>query len=65
MANLNQFDSTSSYYLHSSDQPGQILVTQSLNGDNYATWSRAITMALEAENKLVFINGSMYKRKEG
>ena len=54
-------DSSSSYYLHSSDQPGQILVTQPLNGDNYATWSRAITMALEAKNKLGFIDGSLLK----
>jgi len=54
-------DSSSPYYLHSSDQPGQILVTQPLNGDNYATWSRAITMALEAKNKLGFIDGSLLK----
>jgi hypothetical protein len=57
----NQLDSASPYYLHSSDQPGQVLVTQPLNGDNYTTWSRAITMALEAKNKLGFIDGSLLK----
>jgi hypothetical protein len=52
---------SSPYFLHSSDQPGQLLVTQLLDGDNYPTWSRAITMALEAKNKLGFIDGTILK----
>lgn len=55
------FYSSSPYHLHSSDQTSQILVAQPLNGDNYATWSQAITMALEAKRKLGFIDGSLLK----
>ncbi|KAF8387792.1 hypothetical protein HHK36_026447 [Tetracentron sinense] len=48
-------------YLHHSDNPGTILVSQPLNGDNYATWSRSMSMALSAKNKTGFIDGSMPK----
>ncbi|XP_068317178.1 uncharacterized protein [Pyrus communis] len=46
-------------YLHHSDQPGAILVTHPLNDENYSTWSRAMTMALNAKNKEGFINGTI------
>lgn len=58
---MDAFDSSSPYYLYSLDQPGHVLVTQPLNGNNYAIWSRAITMALEAKNKLGFIDGNLLK----
>ncbi|PNX89446.1 hypothetical protein L195_g045565, partial [Trifolium pratense] len=61
MAANNVPNQASPYFLHSSDQPGQLLVTQLLDGDNYPTWSRAITMALEAKNKLGFIDGTILK----
>ncbi|KAF8391693.1 hypothetical protein HHK36_024002 [Tetracentron sinense] len=48
-------------YLHHSDNPGTILVSQPLNGDNYATWSRSMSMSLSAKNKTGFIDGSMPK----
>ncbi|XP_043703795.1 uncharacterized protein LOC122653903 [Telopea speciosissima] len=54
-------DPTSPYYLHNSDHPGTPLVTQLLNGDNFPTWSRAITMALQAKNKVGFIDGTLKK----
>ncbi|GAV72661.1 LOW QUALITY PROTEIN: UBN2_3 domain-containing protein, partial [Cephalotus follicularis] len=54
-------DQTSPYYLHTSDQPGNFLVSQPLNGDNYPTWSRAFTMAIQAKNKLGFIDGNLKK----
>lgn len=38
-------------YLHHSDQPGAILVTQLLNEENYGTWSRAMLMALSAKKQ--------------
>ena len=28
------------YFLHSSDHPGLVLVSQTLIGDNYASWQR-------------------------
>lgn len=51
----------SPYFLHHSDNPGLILVTQQLTGDNYASWSPAMVIALTVKNKLGFINGSIEK----
>uniref|UniRef100_A0A2N9FGI1 Retrotransposon Copia-like N-terminal domain-containing protein n=1 Tax=Fagus sylvatica TaxID=28930 RepID=A0A2N9FGI1_FAGSY len=47
-------DPTNKYYLHYGDSLGAILVSQSLVGDNYHTWSRSI---LTAKNKIGFVNG--------
>ncbi|KAK3001516.1 hypothetical protein RJ639_020808 [Escallonia herrerae] len=37
------------------------LVTQLLTSDNYPTWSRAVIMALEAKNKLGFVDNTIKK----
>ncbi|XP_043693121.1 uncharacterized protein LOC122643573 [Telopea speciosissima] len=50
---------SSPYFLRSSDQPGAALVSPPLDGDNYPTWNRAMIMALEAKNKLSFVDGSL------
>ncbi|CAL9020392.1 unnamed protein product, partial [Prunus brigantina] len=50
-------DTNSRYYIHHGENPNQSLVTELLNGENYATWSRSVHMALSAKNKLGFING--------
>lgn len=47
------------YFLHSGDHPGLILVTHVLTGNNYNTWIRAMQMALNAKNKLGFVDGSI------
>ncbi|KAF7827611.1 uncharacterized protein G2W53_018775 [Senna tora] len=47
-----------SWALHNSDQPGMSLVTSPLTRSNYLTWSMAVRIALEAKEKLVFIDGS-------
>ena len=52
-------DISSPYYLHSLDHPGGLLVSTPLTGDNYPTWSRAMKIALNAKNKLGFVNGSL------
>lgn len=54
-------NSSNSYFLHHSDSSGLVLVTQHLTGDNYAYWSRAVTIALLVKTKLGFINGSLVK----
>jgi len=54
-------DVSSPYFLHSADHPGSILVSILLNGDNYPTWKRAMKIALNAKNKLSFVNGSLSK----
>ncbi|KAF7840478.1 uncharacterized protein G2W53_002776 [Senna tora] len=45
--------------LSSSDQPGMVLVTSPLVGTNFVSWSLAIKTALEAKEKLGFIDGTI------
>ncbi|KAL5556272.1 hypothetical protein UlMin_038508 [Ulmus minor] len=52
---------SSPYFLHHSDGPGIVLVSQHLTGDNYASWSRAMLISLSVKNKLGFIDGSITK----
>jgi hypothetical protein len=49
----------SPFYLPHGESPGAILVSQQLVGENYNTWSRSMTMALTAKNKLAFVDGSL------
>ena len=51
----------SPYYLSSSDIPGNIICSVSLDGENYANWSRVVVNALKSKNKLSFIDGSLTK----
>ncbi|CAH9143418.1 unnamed protein product [Cuscuta epithymum] len=64
MANTNDQNSShedpnSPYYMHISENPGQILVNPLLNESNYHSWSRAMKMALLSKNKWNFVNGSI------
>lgn len=52
-------DASSPYFLHSSEQPNQFLVDAVLNRDNYPSWRRSITRALNAKNKLGFVLGTI------
>ena len=54
-------DPMSPYFLHHSDNPGLTLVSQPLTGDNYASWSRSMIIALSIKNKFGFIDGSITK----
>ncbi|KAL5552689.1 hypothetical protein UlMin_040090 [Ulmus minor] len=47
------------YYLHHSDSPGQVLVSQQLTSENYTSWSHAMLIALSVKNKLGFVDGSI------
>ncbi|KAE8732030.1 hypothetical protein F3Y22_tig00002237pilonHSYRG00016 [Hibiscus syriacus] len=47
------------YYLHQSDNPGMILVTQPLTSDNFHSWKWSMMLALSAKNKLGFMDGSI------
>ena len=54
------------YFLNSSENPGNILVTQPLLGmRNYQSWSRAMVLALTAKKKIGFVNGKVTKRRLG
>lgn len=57
-------DPMSPYFLQHSDNPGLVLVSQLLTGDNFASWSRAMKIVLSVENKLGFIDGSIPKPLE-
>ncbi|KAF7129467.1 hypothetical protein RHSIM_Rhsim10G0064300 [Rhododendron simsii] len=52
-------NSNDPFYIHHSNQPGLILITQLLTEENYNTWSRAMLMALNIKNKEGFVNGSI------
>lgn len=49
----------SPYLLHPSDSPSLILVSSLLTGDNFPKWQKAITRALNAKNKLSFVDGAL------
>ena len=46
------------FHLSNSNHPGLNLVSHPLIESNYNSWSRAITMALIAKNKLSFVDGT-------
>ncbi|XP_073287721.1 uncharacterized protein [Primulina huaijiensis] len=54
-------DPLSPYFLHHSDNPAISLVSQPLTGDNNASWSRAMIIAMTVKNKLGFLDGSIAK----
>ncbi|GAU51220.1 hypothetical protein TSUD_412260 [Trifolium subterraneum] len=56
-----QNDTLNPYFLHPNENPGLILVTPSLSGTNYHSWSRAMTIALKSKNKLRFVNGTLHR----
>ncbi|KAL6175767.1 hypothetical protein ACLB2K_052406 [Fragaria x ananassa] len=51
-------------YLHHSDQPGVVLVTQPLVEDNYNNWSQSMSMALMIKNKKGLIDGTVKRPVE-
>ncbi|KAK3042700.1 hypothetical protein RJ639_000758 [Escallonia herrerae] len=56
-------DTKSPFYLHPSDHPGLIFITQPLseNGENYFTWRRNMLTALQSKNKAGFVDGLIAK----
>ena len=49
------------YFLHSSNHPRLVLVSQTLISDNYASQQRSMEMVLNTKNKLPFVTGSLPK----
>ncbi|XP_026458243.1 uncharacterized protein LOC113358777 [Papaver somniferum] len=47
------------YVIHPSDNPATNLFSPLLQGDNYGSWVRGITKALNAKGKLGFVDGSL------
>ncbi|KAL2533143.1 Uncharacterized protein Adt_06494 [Abeliophyllum distichum] len=52
-------DPCNPYFLSNGDHPGLNLVSSPLTGSNYNSWSRAISVALVAKNKICFVDGSV------
>ena len=59
VAQNQQANQDSVYFVHPSEGPNSVLVTPPLNGSNYLVWSRSMRRALGAKNKLPFIDGSL------
>ncbi|KAK9070135.1 hypothetical protein SSX86_010535 [Deinandra increscens subsp. villosa] len=55
----NTISNSSPLYLHPSDHPGLILVSNQFNGSGFGTWKRSMTIALSAKNKLGFVDGTI------
>ncbi|XP_054786851.1 uncharacterized protein LOC129302557 [Prosopis cineraria] len=55
----NSSDTSSPYYLHPSDNPGQVYVSELLNEGNYAEWVNDMANALFAKNKIGFVDGTL------
>jgi hypothetical protein len=53
--------SSNPFFLHHGDNPGTVIVSQPLYGDNFITWRRSMMMALVAKNKFGFVDGSIPK----
>ncbi|KAL5562234.1 hypothetical protein UlMin_031981 [Ulmus minor] len=54
-------DPNNPFHLSNNDHPGLNLVSHPLIGGNYNSWSRVITMALIAKNKLSFVDGTFFE----
>ncbi|KAF5443154.1 hypothetical protein F2P56_035737 [Juglans regia] len=52
-------DSSSFYFLHPSDNPSALLVSEIFTGENYIGWSRSVSIALTVKNKIAFIDGNL------
>ncbi|BFG35181.1 hypothetical protein CerSpe_214550 [Prunus speciosa] len=52
-------DSSSPFFIHHSDHPGMVIISKPLNGNNYATWCRSISISLSAKNKFSFGDGTV------
>ena len=58
-SDASKSDLSNPYFTHHSYHPGLVLISKPLNGDNYSAWHRAMTLALNAKNKLGFFNGTI------
>lgn len=54
-------DQDNPFYLHSSDNPGMKLISDSFDGTGFSNQKRSMTIALSARNKLGFVDGSIIK----
>ncbi|KAB5557482.1 hypothetical protein DKX38_008391 [Salix brachista] len=58
---LDFSDPFNPFRIENGDNPAAALVSELLTTDNYVSWSRAISRALRAKNKIGFVNGTLPK----
>ena len=58
-SDASKSDPSNPYFTHHSDHQGLVLISKPLDGDNYSTWRRAMTLSLNAKNKLGFLKGTI------
>jgi len=46
-------------YIHPSDFPGQTLVANIFDGENFDSWKRTFLRALSSKNKVGFVDGTV------
>lgn len=46
-------------FLHLSDNPSALIVSEVFNGDNYTSWSYSISIEQSVKNKSTFTDGSL------
>lgn len=46
-------------FLHSADHPGMMITSVQLDGSNYGQWNSAMKIALDAKNKIAFVDDSL------
>ena len=56
-----QIEPADPLFLHPLDHPGQALVADIFNGEDYENWRRPIRISLSAKQKIPFIDGSYEK----
>ena len=48
-------------FIYPSDHPGQILVADAFNGEDFDSWKRTFLIALSSKNKVGFVDGRVSK----
>ena len=61
MSKVKGVEAATPYSLHASDNPGAMITSVTLTGENYSEWSSEMTNALRGNRKLGFVNGSVPK----
>jgi len=55
--NKVQIEPSDPLFLHLSNHPGHVLVTDIFNGEDFDNWQRSVMIALSAKHKTPFIDG--------
>ncbi|CAN7139209.1 unnamed protein product [Brassica rapa subsp. narinosa] len=56
---MNPDSTHSPLYLHHADHPGLMIISVQLDGSNFGQWNSAMKIALDAKNKIAFVDNSL------